>query len=106
MAGEHIGEELLGRFLRTETTREEARQVLRHLLSRCPECLALSSRLTAAPGLFSKTVTWEEAYGELFARRLVFATQEEERLAGEKLRGWAQWAALGRAPPQEGSALV
>lgn len=106
MAGEHIGEELLGRFLRAETTREEARQVLRHLLSQCPECLALSSRLTAELGLYSKTTSWEEAYEEIFARTLAFANQEEERLAVEKLRGWAQWAALEPAPPQERFALI
>ena len=39
----HIPEELLGRFLRTEVSREEAQRTLRHLLSRCPQCLALAS---------------------------------------------------------------
>ncbi|MFL6232192.1 MAG: hypothetical protein ACJ76N_03590, partial [Thermoanaerobaculia bacterium] len=106
MAGEHIEEELLGRFLRAEVSREEAREVLRHLLSRCPECLALSSRMTAELGLYSKTTTWEEAYEEVFAEALAFATEQEERLAVEKLRGWGQWAALEPASPQERFALV
>jgi tetratricopeptide (TPR) repeat protein len=106
MAGGHIGEELLGRFLRAEASKAEAQQVLRHLLSRCPECLALSSRMTAELGLYSKTTTWEEAYEEVFAQALAFATQEEERLAVEKLRGWGQWAALEPANPQERFALV
>lgn len=97
----HIPEELLGRFLRAEVSREEAQWTLRHLLSRCPPCLALSSRMTAELGLYSKTKTWEEAYEEVFARTLAFATEQEERLAVEKLRGWGQWAGLESATPQE-----
>ncbi|MEA2602150.1 MAG: Soluble attachment protein [Acidobacteriota bacterium] len=106
MAGGHIPEELLGRFLRADISKEDARGVLRHLLSRCPECLALSSRMTAELGLYSKTTTWEEAYEEVFARTLAFATEQEERLAVEKLRGWGQWAALEPASPQERFAVV
>ncbi len=106
MAEEHIPEELLGQFLRAEVSREDARHVLRHLLSRCPRCLALSSRLTAEFGLFSKTATWEDAYEDVFARSFAFASEQEERLAIEKLRGWGQWAALEPANPQERFALV
>jgi tetratricopeptide (TPR) repeat protein len=106
MAGEHIGEGLLGRFLRAELSREEAQRVVRHLLSECPRCLTLSARMTAELGLYPKTAFWAEGYEEAFARTLAFATEQEERLAVEKLRGWGQWASLEPATPQERFALV
>lgn len=92
----HIPEEMLGRFLRLEGSREEARTVVRHLLSGCPQCLEMSRRATSAAGLFASrgTARWEEAYEEVFARALAFASAEERRLALEKLRGWALWAEL------------
>lgn len=106
MAGEHIGEGLFERFLRAEVSREEAQRVLRHLLSRCPECLPLSSRMTAELGLFSRAVVHEEAYEPMFERLSAFASRQEERLAVEKLRGWGQWASLEPASPQERFALI
>jgi len=106
MAEGHISEELLERFLRADISKADAREVLRHLLSRCPECLALASRITAQVGLYSKTTTWEEAYEEIFARSLAFVTEQEKRLAVEMLRGWGQWAALEPVNPQERFALV
>ena len=102
----HIPEELLGRFLRAEVSKEEAQRTLRHLLSRCPQCLALSSRMTSELGFTSKPTTWEEAYEQVFAQTLAFATEQEERLAVEKLRGWGQWADLESATPLERIALV
>jgi tetratricopeptide (TPR) repeat protein len=64
------------------------------------------SRLTSGLGLDSKTADWEESYEEAFARTLAFVTQERDRLAVEKLRGWAQWATLEPANPQERFTLV
>lgn len=92
----HIPEEMLGRFLRSEGSREEARTVVRHLLSGCPQCLEMSRRATSGAGVFASggRVGWEEAYEEVFTRALVFVSAEERRLALEKLRGWALWAEL------------
>jgi tetratricopeptide (TPR) repeat protein len=107
MADWHVSEELLRRFLRTEADKDEARQVVRHLLSACPACSALATKVTSEVGLFPKGDTsFEEMYEEVFARTLAFGTKEEERLAVEKLRGWAQWASLEPATPQERFALV
>lgn len=36
---EHISTEAIGKFLSCRLSREETRQVVRHLLSRCPTCL-------------------------------------------------------------------
>ncbi len=101
----HVPEELLARFLRTEASREEAQRVVRHLLTDCPSCLALSFELTSKLGLFAALpegakAGWEQAYEQVFTRALAFASEEERRLALEKLRGWARWAELEPLNPQ------
>jgi tetratricopeptide (TPR) repeat protein len=107
----HIPRELLERFLRLEASRQESRQVVRHLLSGCSQCLELAHRMTSEIGLFtpleaSRKAGWEQAYAEVFARALAFATEEEQKLALEKLRGWAQWAQLESLNPQFRFTLV
>jgi len=39
---EHPPPDLLLRFLREETSREERREVIRHLLTGCPACVAVT----------------------------------------------------------------
>jgi tetratricopeptide (TPR) repeat protein len=105
MAEWHISEELLERFLRLEASRQESQQIVRHLLSGCPQCLELAHRTASEAGLFtplrtSRQAGWEQAYAAVFTRALAFATEEEQKLALEKLRGWAQWAQLEPLNPQ------
>lgn len=101
----HIAEDLLDRFLRTEVSQEEARQIVRHLLTGCPRCSDTAHRAAQETGLFVLAGTggaagWEQAYEKVFARALAFASADERRLADERLRGWAQWAVLEPlAPP-------
>src|SRR5436305_728335 len=101
----HIPEELLERFLRLEALRQESKQVVRHLLSGCPQCLELAHRAALESGHFTsleegQKAGWEQAYAEVFTRALAFASEEEQKLALEKLRGWAQWAQLEPLNPQ------
>ena len=101
----HVPEELLARFLHTEASREESQRVVRHLMTGCPSCLALSFELTSKLGLFTALpegakAGWEQAYEQVFARALAFASEEERRLALENLRGWARWAELEPLNPQ------
>ena len=82
----HIPEELLERFLRLEASRQESMQVVRHLLSGCPQCLELAHRAALESGLFTpleagQKAGWEQAYAEVFSRALTFATEEERKLA-------------------------
>ncbi len=105
MAEWHIPEELLKRFLRLEASRGESKELVRHLLSGCTQCSDLAFRLTSETGVFSPgkpggKAGWEQAYEEAFSRMLAFASEEEQRLALEKLRGWAQWAELEPMSPQ------
>jgi tetratricopeptide (TPR) repeat protein len=101
----HIPEELLERFLRLEASRQESKQVVRHLLSGCPQCLELAHRTALEAGLFTpleadQKAGWEQAYAAVFTRALAFTTEAEQKLALEKLRGWAQWAQLEPLNPQ------
>lgn len=103
MAEWHIPEELFDRFLRLQTSKEESQQVVRHLLSGCPQCSEMAYRVTSESGLFSPSsgkAGWEQAYEEVFARALAFASEEDQRLALEKVRGWARWAELEPLNPQ------
>ena len=103
MTERHISEELFGRFLQGEVSKDEARQIVRHLVAGCPECAEMAHRVTAASGVFGLqpgAAGWERVYEKVFARALSFATEAEQRIALEKLRGWAQWAALEPLVPQ------
>lgn len=101
----HVPEGLLERFLRLEASRQKSKQIVRHLLSGCPQCLELAHRIVSEAGLFTplqegQEAGWEQAYAEVFTRALVFASEVEQKLALEKLRGWAQWAQLEPLNPQ------
>lgn len=110
MAEWHASEELLGRFLRLRSSQDEARAVVKHLLTGCPECSELAVRLTTEMGLWpekgSGAAGWEQAYEEVFSRAMAFASEMEQRVALEKLRGWAQWACLEPLDPQSRFAVV
>ena len=111
MAERHIPQEALERFLRLEASQEESKRLVRHLLSGCAQCSDLALRITSETGLFASLKPdgksgWEQAYEEVFARTLAFASEEEQRLALEKLRGWAQWAELEPMTPQSRFAVV
>jgi tetratricopeptide (TPR) repeat protein len=111
MAERHIPQEALERFLRLEASQEESKRLVRHLLSGCAQCSDLALRIASETGLFTPLTPdgksgWEQAYEEVFARTLAFASEEEHRLAIEKLRGWAQWAELEPMTPQSRFAMV
>lgn len=45
LEGEHPDPQLLERFMRAEAGGLERRNVVRHLLTRCPRCLSVTQRL-------------------------------------------------------------
>lgn len=101
----HIPEEMLERFLRAEATSEEARDVVRHLSTGCPRCSEMVYRVMSRGGGLlpleeNGRAAWELAYSEVFTRGLAWESEEEARLAVEKLRGWGQWAELAPMSPQ------
>ncbi len=94
MRRRHIDEEMFRRFLGLETSREQTRQIVKHLLTGCEPCSELAARISSATG-------WQEAYEKIFDRALSFANRKERQLAVEKLHGWAQWAFLEALPPDQ-----
>lgn len=107
----HVAEDLLDRFLRADVSREEAREIVRHLLTGCPRCSETAHRTAQETGLFVPSgaggaAGWEQAYEKVFARALAFASEEERRGADERLRGWAQWAMLEPLAPPARLAIV
>lgn len=105
MAERHISGDLFERFLRLETSEEDSRQIVRHLLTGCPQCSEMAVVITARISLFASRRTrgragWEQACQEIFGRSAAFASSEEKRLALERLWGWAQWAELEPLHPQ------
>lgn len=101
MAEWHIPEKLLAQFLRLEVSREESKRIVRHLLTGCSQCLEMARRVA-----MGGRTSWEAAYEEVFARALAFASEEERRLALEKLQGWALWAEIEPLAPQQRFAAV
>jgi tetratricopeptide (TPR) repeat protein len=101
MADEHVAEESLRRFLRAEASAEEAQQIVRHLVSGCAECAGRSNRLAVELRLWfrSGAIPWDAQYERAFDRACAFATAEDQRIALERLRGWAQWAYLEPLSP-------
>src|SRR5689334_11618511 len=103
----HVPKDLFGRFFRAETSRDESRRVVRHLMGGCPQCVEFAYRIATELGLWMQgRPVWEAAYDEIFERAFAFATAEEQRIAVERLRGWGQWAALEPMSPQVRVAAV
>jgi hypothetical protein len=94
MASRHISEESARELLRLEASQEQGKDVVRHLLTGCPDCLETVYRITTEMGLWPEggPLFWENAYEKIFNRALGFANEEELRLALDHLRGWAKWA--------------
>jgi hypothetical protein len=115
---EHPPEDTLLRFLLTATTRQENRQIVRHLLARCPSCAAALRRMWKQPPADPPLA--QDAYDaalDRFAARLrelarpphpappllsVLRNQESTPNAGEGDRRLAS-AASGNATPKWGS---
>src|SRR5262245_4534438 len=96
----HISEELLQRFIAGASSREEGRRIVRHLVEGCRQCAELTARSWVGEG--ADEADYEAAFAEAFK----FATEMEEQLAIERLRGWAQWSALAPLAPAARIAIV
>lgn len=108
MADSHITEDLISRFVRTEVSREEAQQVLRHLLAGCSQCSDKARRAAEDLGILALPAQRgrEQSYEMVFQRAFYFTDQQERQLAEERLQGWAQWAAIEPLAPEVRIATV
>lgn len=67
---DHPTDNVLLRFLLGEPSRQESRQVVRHLLSRCPDCAAALKTLSQQPPLGPppSPIDYQEALDRFAAR--------------------------------------
>jgi anti-sigma factor RsiW len=67
---EHPSQEVLLRFILGAASRQESRQVVRHLLARCPACAAAFREIRREPPLAPPPRP--EAYDQAFTRAAAF----------------------------------
>jgi tetratricopeptide (TPR) repeat protein len=86
---EHLSEALLRRFFRGELSSADTRLAVRHLLTRCPECLTLARQVGHAEGLHldGAGVPLDSPYHESFLALLRSGRRDEVAAARERLRG-------------------
>jgi tetratricopeptide (TPR) repeat protein len=109
MAEWHMSADLFRRFLDGKTARAETRRLIRHLVRGCDECTGLASRIVSESGYWFPKRGFgvsEENYEQAFDAAFAFATEEERRVAVERLRGWGQWASIESLLPEERTVLV
>jgi tetratricopeptide (TPR) repeat protein len=106
MEEEHFPRETLELFFRGRLSRDEARQVVRHLLARCPQCVqaasGIANRDNLVPGAEGPRsplpAVRPDTYDRVFEKVFSGIEQVETRLAREKLRSIGQWSALEGHP--------
>jgi tetratricopeptide (TPR) repeat protein len=102
MADEHVSREAMERFLRAELSGKDTKEIVRHLLARCPDCLTIAREVSEAEGFSYQDGEFEPAwlgtepdrYSEVFLKLLGSGGEAEERLAREKLRAIGLWSEL------------
>jgi hypothetical protein len=101
----HLSADLFRRFLDLRASRSERRAVVRHLITRCPDCVALAERITAETGYWlgaeGAEAFVEGDYAQAFQAAFRFATRASRQAAVERLHGWAHWSALDPLLPHE-----
>ena len=105
----HIGADLFRRFLTGKAAKEESRRIVGHLIRGCEQCAELSGRLVREGGYWFPTRDAgfsAEEYDQAFDAALSFGTEQERRVAVERLRGWGQWSSLDPLLPEERVALA
>jgi tetratricopeptide (TPR) repeat protein len=103
MEDEHFPRETIERFMEAELSREETREIVRHLLARCRVCLAAVGAVAKRNDVLSGRQEAPEAaasglYDAVFARIVNGTAETRMRLARERLRAGGQWAALEGHP--------
>lgn len=103
---DHASREMMQRFFRSELSRRDTQQIVRHLLARCPECLDVAQEVGHAEGFtyeggdFQSALAHEDPgrYHETFLRILRSTDELEAELARQRLRGIGLWASLEKHP--------
>ncbi len=111
----HISGDMLERFFLVQLTREETRTLVRHLLTRCPQCLETSALVgqrcgVLAPGRDFDLSEYLQATDAAIDAVLLGALQEIEeektRRSLERLQGVGLLDELEKRPPGERLAVI
>lgn len=102
MAEEHVSRGAMQRFFRSELSGRDAHEIVRHLMERCPECLAVAVDVGAEEGYVYQDGDFQSAlfpedperYGAVFLRLLGSAEEAQMEVARERLRGIGLWHML------------
>lgn len=106
MTEDHVSKELFQRFFRSELSRRDTRQVVRHLLRGCGTCLETAIQVGAEEGFVYSRGDDSERYNETFQRVLGSVDEIAAELARERLRGIGLWHILEKHNPDRQLALV
>jgi tetratricopeptide (TPR) repeat protein len=100
----HISADLFRRFLAGKATKEESKRLIRHLIHGCETCVELTARLVKEGSYWfpiRDAGYSAEEYDQAFESALTFGTEQQRRLAVERLRGWGQWSSIDPLLPGE-----
>lgn len=104
----HVARNQMEKFFRSEASRGESEEIVRHLVSGCPHCLGLAQEVGLRSGFLTEDDLADldqlgepQAYAEAFLHLLRETDETERRLAHEKLRAVGQWAEIeGLSSPE------
>jgi tetratricopeptide (TPR) repeat protein len=104
---DHPDPRTLERFMQSALPAAESRGVVRHLLTGCPECVAVTRRLwNLASGRSSPSPFAGASYNDAIARALGASRRREEEIAAERAAAPGLLASLLGQPPEKRLALV
>ncbi|HEX7183552.1 MAG TPA: hypothetical protein VF756_17085 [Thermoanaerobaculia bacterium] len=114
MADDHVSRELLQRFFRSELSRRDTQEVVRHLMRRCGECQERAIQVGAEEGYAYSAGDFQSAlfpddperYRETFLRVLGSVDESRAELARERLRGIGLWHVLEKHDQDRRLAMI
>src|SRR5215208_7165199 len=114
MEEDHVSRELLQRFFRSELSRRDTHEVVRHLMRRCGKCLETAVEVGGEEGYVYQEGDFQSAlfpdgaehYNAVFLRLLGSADEAATELARERLRGIGLWHTLEKHDPDRRLEMV
>ena len=111
-AQDHIPGDLLERFFLLQLSHEETRTLVRHLLTRCPQCLETAALVGQRCGMFTvdgdlaEPLPATDAVAGLLFGLLQECEDEQARRARERIQGAALLAEIEKLPLGERLSLI
>ncbi|HEX6902238.1 MAG TPA: tetratricopeptide repeat protein [Thermoanaerobaculia bacterium] len=104
MPENHVSRELMQRFFRSELSRKDTHEVVRHLMRQCAACLSVAVEVGAEEGFIYQEGDFQSAlfpenaerYNAVFLRLLGSVEETRLEIARERLRGIGLWHTLER----------